>query len=156
MLEIVIPGFQTLRVDHLVLDFNGTLAHDGRLLEGVRERLCALSRSLTVHVLTADTFGNVDRELAGIPCQVVVIPSGDEAEAKRGYVHRLGCSTAVCVGNGRNDTLMLRDAALGLVVIQGEGCAYEALAAADVVLTNILDALDLMVRPRRLTATLRR
>lgn len=155
MIEILIPGFKTLRIDHLVLDFNGTLARDGRLLEGVRERLITLSHSVTVHVLTADTFGEVDREVAGIPCHVAVIPKGDEAVSKRNYVHRLGTEGVVCVGNGRNDRLMLGNAAVGIAVIQAEGCAREALMAADVVTTSILSGLDLMVHPKRLMATLR-
>ena len=35
MLTITIPGTTTLRLEHLVLDFNGTIACDGVLLEGI-------------------------------------------------------------------------------------------------------------------------
>jgi len=38
MLTIEIPGVRTLRIEHLVLDNNGTLACDGRLVKGVRGR----------------------------------------------------------------------------------------------------------------------
>ncbi|MHC1742603.1 MAG: HAD family hydrolase [Syntrophobacteraceae bacterium] len=155
MMEIRIQGFKSLQIDHLVLDFNGTLACDGRLLDGVRERLLTLAKDLTVHVLTADTFGNVARELDGLPCTLTVIPKEDEANAKLACIDKLGCATVICIGNGRNDKLMLSNAAVGICVIQTEGCSGEALRAADVVTTSILDGLDLIIHPLRLATTLR-
>jgi soluble P-type ATPase len=50
---------------------------------------------------------------------------------------------------------MLKEAALGIGVIQAEGAAVEAILAADLVTTSVLDALDLLIHPLRLTATLR-
>ena len=71
MIEVTIPGHAALRLNHLVLDYNGTLACDGALIEGVRERLIAArARRLSVHVITADTFGSVQAALAGLPCRV--------------------------------------------------------------------------------------
>ena len=75
--------------------------------------------------------------------------------AKDDYVRRLGAARTACVGNGRNDRLMLRAARLGIAVVQREGAASEALRAADVVAFSVSDALDLLLRPLRLTATLR-
>lgn len=155
MLEIHIPSFKNLQIDHLVLDFNGTLARDGRLLDGVKERVLALANALTLHVLTADTFGNVARELSDLPCTVTVIPREDEAGAKLACINELGCASVVSIGNGQNDALMLENAALGICVIQEEGCSKAALLAADVVTTSVLDALDLIIHPLRLVATLR-
>ena len=36
MLELDIPGFGLVRLEHLVSDFTGTLSVDGRLLPGVK------------------------------------------------------------------------------------------------------------------------
>ncbi len=154
-MEISIPGFGDLSLAHLVLDYNGTLAADGRLLPGVAPRLVRLAPSLEVHVLTADTFGGVREELAGLPVRVTVIPRGDEAQAKAGVVRTLGAERTAAIGNGRNDALMLSEAALGVAVLQGEGAAREALLAADVVAPDIQAALDLFLHPARLLATLR-
>jgi soluble P-type ATPase len=44
MLEMNIPGYRTLVLSFLVLDYNGTIACDGRLIPGVRDRLEALQR----------------------------------------------------------------------------------------------------------------
>ena len=155
MIEIAIPGSPTLRLEHLVLDYNGTLALDGELLAGVRERLTGLSARLQVHVLTADTFGRAGSCLEGVPCQLTVLGPGAQDRAKLEAVQRLGTQRAVCVGNGRNDSLMLEAAALGIAVILVEGACARTVAAADIVCVSIQDALDLLERPLRLVATLR-
>jgi soluble P-type ATPase len=140
---------------HLVLDYNGTLACDGTPLDGVKERVEALSAGLDIFILTADTFGTVQGRVRGWPCRVEVIPSGQEAEAKVRFIQGLGASGTAAIGNGRNDRLMLKEAALGIAVLQTEGTAVEALLAADLIVPGILDALDLFLKPARLKATLR-
>jgi len=155
MLEIAIPGGKVLKLMHLVLDYNGTLACDGALIDGVAHRLARLSNDLEVHVLTADTFGSVQQQLAGIACRLSIIPRENQDQAKKDYVQKLGFDNCVCVGNGRNDRLMLLEAALGIAVIQTEAAALAAVTAADVAAVSILDALDLLLHPLRLAATLR-
>ncbi|MEJ2747428.1 MAG: ATPase P [Anaerolineae bacterium] len=155
MIEISIPDFGDLHLEHLVLDYNGTLAVDGRILFGVRERLERLANQLTIHVITADTFGKAADYLAGIPCQLDILPPGRQDEAKREFVRELGVEKCVCVGNGRNDRLMLQEAALGIAILQEEGAAAATLIAADVVVPDIQSALELLMQPLRLTATLR-
>jgi soluble P-type ATPase len=155
LIEIEIPGFKHLRLEHLVLDYNGTLAVDGRLLPGVQERLYRLAEDLVVHVITADTFGEVRAAVAGLPCTLHVLPQQSQAEAKRDYIRGLDAECTVCIGNGRNDRLMLAEASLGIAVILGEGACSGCIAAADVVCRDIIDALDLLHHPLRLTATLR-
>ncbi len=155
MIEVSVPGFGELRLTCLVLDFNGTLAVGGMLLPGVAPLLGALAHTVDVHVLTADTFGSTRRELSGVPCAVTVLePDGQDA-AKADFVKRLGSRNTAAIGNGRNDRLMLREAALGIAVIQGEGAAFDTLRAALVVSTDIRDALGLLLNPNRIIATLR-
>ena len=155
MLEIDIPGYRALRLEHLVLDYNGTLACDGELLDGVRDCLGALAGTLHIHILTADTFGKARAQLAGIPCDLSILPVEDQDRRKLEYIQRLGAEATVCVGNGRNDRLMLQEAGLGIVVVQAEGAAMQTVLAADVLSPDILAALDLLAHPRRLLATLR-
>lgn len=155
MITIDVPAFGALRLEHLVLDFNGTLAVDGELLPGVAERLVALAPRLSIHVLTADTHGTAARALAGVPCALEVIPIAAQAEAKRRFVDSLGADGLVAVGNGRNDRLMVGAARLGIAVLQSEGAAAATIASADLVVPTITDALDLLVHPLRLVASLR-
>ena len=155
VISLDIPGFAEVRLEHLVLDFNGTLAEDGTLLPGVPQLLASLAERLQVHVVTADTFGRATEELAGLTLQLTVLPSGDQATAKLQYVQELTAERVVAIGNGRNDRLMLHAAALGIAVIQREGGATAAIGAAHIVATSIIDALQLLANARRLTATLR-
>ena len=155
MLRIDIPGAPTLELAHLVLDYNWTLAVDGEPLVGVAERLTHLAKQMEIHVVTADTFGKVQSRLLGLPCRITVLAQEDQVQAKRDYIRQLGPGKTVCMGNGRNDRLMLREAALGIAVIQGEGAASVTLAAADVVCGDAVTALDLLLHPLRLVATLR-
>jgi len=155
MIEIAIPGRAPLRLEHLVIDYNGTLACDGDLLPGVREALSILAERLAIHVVTGDTFGKARAGLSGLPCELVVLAPDDQAAAKRRYIERLGLAGCVAIGNGRNDRLSLQSAALGIAVIQAEGAAVEALSVADVVAPDIITALGLLLEPLRLVATLR-
>lgn len=155
MLTIDIPGYKELNFEHLVLDYNGTIACDGKVIAGVKERMDSLCGSLKIHVLTADSFGSVSRELKGYPCDLIVIGSGDQDKKKLDYIQQLGTSSTVCVGNGRNDILMLKQACLGIAVCQEEGAFSQTLLSADIACPDILSALDLLLHPVRLTATLR-
>ena len=137
------------------MDYNGTLAVDGEPVEGVLEALTALAETLQVHVITADTFGKVHTRLKGTPCRISILALDKQDVGKREYIRRLDAATTVCIGNGRNDCLMLKEAALGIAVILAEGAAAATLADADIVCTGILDALALLTHPLRLTATLR-
>ena len=155
MLEIDIPGHETLRLKHIVLDFNGTIACDGTLIDGVKGSLTALAGKLEVHIVTADTFGKAQEGLSGVDCQLsILVPDGQD-RGKLNYVKALGAEHVVCVGNGRNDRLMLKEAAVGIAVILKEGASADAVVAADIVCTDIVSALELLQNPLRLIATLR-
>ena len=155
MLCIDIPGSTRLTLEHLVLDYNGTLALDGTLLPGVGPALRELSEQLAVHVLTADTFGCAARELQGLPLTLSIVPAEKQDEHKKNYVEVLGAERCACIGNGRNDCLMLSCAAVGIAVIQQECAAAAALRCADIIAPDIFSALGLLQNPLRMAATLR-
>ncbi|MFP4306771.1 MAG: HAD family hydrolase [Thermodesulfobacteriota bacterium] len=155
MIDVEVPGFGRLGIEHLVLDYNGTLAVDGRLVDGVADDLNALADRLAVHVVTADTFGKAAEALSEVRCRLEILPPGGQDVAKRDFVQALGADRTAAVGNGRNDRLMLRAAAVGIAVILAEGAAGLTLADADVVTTGIRPALALLSNPLRLVATLR-
>ena len=155
MLCFDIPGRLSCEVEHLVLDYNGTLALDGTLLPGVGLALRGLSDQLTVHVLTADTFGRSALELQGLPLTLSIVPAGSQDKHKKNYVEVLGAEHCICIGNGRNDCLMLECAAVGIAVVQQECAAAAAVHSADIVAPDILSALALLQNPLRMVATLR-
>lgn len=156
MIKIEIPGLQTIIIEYLVTDYNGTLAQDGQLLDNVSEKLNKLSQQIKIHVITADTFGKAAENLKNINCQLHIITKNSQAIAKREYIRNLGTNKVCAIGNGNNDELMLKEAILGIAVEQNEGLSTKSLLASDVVCKSIIDALDLLLNPKRLVATLRK
>ena len=160
MIELHIPGRGVLQLEHLVCDVNGTLAIDGQIPDsgstGIIRALTTLRDRLTLHLLTADTHGRqavIDQQLG---LQAVRIRPGGEAEQKAAYVQRLGAEHVVAIGQGTNDALMLKAAALGICVLSAEGAAVETLLSADLVARDIHEALELLEKPLRIVATLRK
>lgn len=155
MFELDIPGFGSVRLFHLVSDFTGTLSVDGKLIDGVREKLNEVAKFLKVHILTADTFGRAKAELEGIECEVHILEGEDHDIQKEEFVNMLGSSSVFALGNGNNDRRMLSAAKIGVAVCLAEGCAIDAINSADIVVKSPLDAFDLLLNPKRLKATLR-
>ena len=145
------PGVRPRRLDHLAIDFNGTLAKDGALLPGVAVRLRRLGRRMRVTVLTADTFGTARRALRSLPVAVRTCRTGAD---KRRFARAQGRGV-VAIGNGRNDLEMFKEAVLAITVIGPEGAVPGLFRSATIIVSDVRDALDLLLRPKRLTATLR-
>jgi soluble P-type ATPase len=155
MLEIEIPGFGPVRLTHLVSDFTGTLSVDGNLLPGVGERLNRLAALVTIHILTADTFGKAREALQEVNCRIEILTGEAHDVQKEKFVRDLGPEQAVALGNGNNDRRMLKLAKIGIAVSEGEGCAVEALVNADIHVNRAIDGLDLLLLPKPCKATLR-
>jgi soluble P-type ATPase len=152
MIRIDIPQRGVIELRHAVFDVNGTLAVDGKPIPGVVDRLHMLAEQLSLHALTAGTHGNI-AELEGtlgFPLHKIV--TGEE---KLHIVEQLGPERVIAFGNGRNDRAMLRVSAIGVAILGGEGIAIETLQAADVLTLGPVDAIDLVLKPKRLIATLR-
>ncbi len=156
MIEIDIPGYKTFRFQHLVLDVNGTLAKDGHLIEETGELVEELRSRLEVHMITADTHGLQEVIDQQLNLTAVRIPVQRQAEAKLDYIEKLGSDLVVAIGNGANDAAMIEHAALGIAILGPEGVAGKTLQNADVVAPDIRSALELLLYPKRLIATLRR
>lgn len=154
-ISIVIPGSGPLHIQNVLFDLNGTLACDGIIVESTRDRLRKLGENLALYVMSADTHGTLDDVTAGLPLQVRRVRQVVGASEKRSFLEELGIQYTAAVGNGRNDVAMLEAAALGIVILGPEGTAREALLAADLVFGHIDDALDSLLNPNRLLATLR-
>ncbi len=156
MLKISLPGRgRVLELEYLLLDQNGTITCDGVLLPGVSQRIKELSETLHIYLLTADTFGSAVQIAEELGIELFKISPEQGGEDKRDFVQTLEPSKTVAIGNGYNDNLMLAEAALGIVVIGREGCSSLALKRSDIVVNNIEDALDLLLNPLRIVATLR-
>lgn len=154
-MEINIKGYGNIVIENLLLDFNGTIAKDGKLIEGLGEIINNLAKDINVYVITADTNNSVREELEGLPIEVLIIDGNEEGKEKLEVLKGLGEKVTVVVGNGNNDTLILSESILGISVIGEEGLSSKALVVSDIVVKEIYDALELLLKPKRMIATLR-
>ena len=155
MYSVDSPGFKEVKAEYLISDFTGTLSVDGALLPGVEDRLNRISEFMQVQILTADTFGKAREALEKVNCTINILTGADHDLKKEAQVKELGPEKVVALGNGNNDRKMLAAARVGIAVAEGEGCAVEAIVAANILVHRAQDALDLLLNPKRLKATLR-
>lgn len=155
MITVSIPKFAELNLNYALIDFNGTLAVDGRLINGIEERLNALAEHLEIHIITGDGIGTAKAELANVRCILTITPSEDQGITKQNYLHQLNPNQTVAIGNGRNDQFILKEAALGIAILGKEGLSTQAILAADIIVPSIDLALELLQKTKRLKATLR-
>jgi soluble P-type ATPase len=155
MIPIEIPGWGNLEIENVVFDLNGTLAEDGALLPGVKEKIELLSEKARVFIVTADFHGSAGAILQGVKAEWVRVTGEDTKSGKGEFLQTLTPEATICVGNGNNDQFMLEKCALGIAVLGKEGLSLAAMRHADLMVKNIYDAFDLLLKPKRLIATLR-
>lgn len=156
MINIDIPGFNSVEIKNVVFDFNGTIAEDGILICKVKEKIKELKhQDVNIYVLTADTYGTVKEQCVELPVKVEVFNNENAMEEKKKIVEKLGHDITVTIGNGRNDVEMFKNSIISIAVIGKEGCFSKAILEADIVVNNIIDAIDLLLKHKRIKATLR-
>lgn len=156
MIELNIPGRGNFKIDYIVSDVNGTIAVDGNLIPDIVRTIQRLKDRVMFHLITANTHGKqaeIDRILG---VEGIIISEGAEAEQKREYIRKLDSKKVISIGQGANDAGMLSEAAIGICVLSKEGTSIEAIQNADIVVQDILTALNLIENPLRLVATLRK
>ncbi|WP_291493653.1 HAD family hydrolase [Desulfurella sp.] len=154
-MEIEILGVGKIVLKRIILDFNGTLATNGVLIKETKGILENLSKAFDIHIVTGDTFSSAKEQLKGLNVKTIIAPLIDQTTFKLDYAKSIGLSNLVAIGNGKNDSLMLKYAKLGICVIGKEGANIEALQNSDIVVCDIISALELLLYPKRLVATLR-
>ena len=153
--RIDIPGWGNIDIENIVIDLNGTIAPDGRIAPEVKQKINSLSELAKVYILTADTQGTANEEILGMNAELIKIPEEDSKQGKFDFLKTLNLEVTVAIGNGSNDQLILKETALGIAVLGDEGVSVSAIKTADIVVKNIQNALDLLLKPKRLIATLR-
>jgi len=143
-----------MEIENIVLDLNGTIATDGKIPLEVKGKINSLSETVKVYILTADTQGTASKEISDMEAELLKVSEEDSAEVKLRVLKSLAPQKTVVIGNGNNDHLILREAALGIAVLGDEGMSVLAMKNADIIVKNISDALDLFLKPKRLIATL--
>jgi len=155
-MTIEIPNYKDITITDIVCDYNGTIAKDGIVFPEIKRLFAQLSKDFTLHVITADTFGSVKAQLEGYGAHIKILTSSNHTKEKADFVTALGADRCAAMGNGNNDSEMLKSAEIGIAVLGDEGCSREALLNAEIICQNSADTLALFLEPKRLIATLRR
>lgn len=155
MLLFNIPGREKIQIKNIVFDYNGTLAIDGIISEKIKNNIMKLKELADIYIVTADTNGSVIENCASLGVKIKTFPRENAGAEKERIVETLGGAGTLCIGNGYNDMLMAEKCALCICILGKEGCYGKLLTLADVVVTSIDDAIDLLLKPHRLIATLR-
>ena len=122
MIKTQIPGWGELAIENLILDFNGTIAKDGRVMDGVKELLEKIhDQGVTIYIVTADTNGTVMEECAKLPVEVKIFDSDTVARDKRCLCQSLGCERTASIGNGKNDIQVFPVSVFSIAVIGNAG-----------------------------------
>ncbi len=156
MIQLEIPGRGNVDLKYAVFDVNGTIAVDGQLTSGIKALFQDVREKLEIFLLTADTHGKQETINQELSLQATIIQKGDEAEQKAAFVEKLGAHQVVAVGQGANDAQMIAKAAIGICLLSEEGTALDSLLNADLMVPDILSALQLLQKPIRLIASLRK
>jgi len=154
MISINIPGWGGMDIENMVIDLNGTLAIDGKIPQEVKERIVKLSEMAKLYILTSDTHGTALEECRDLRVKLVIIEGQESEKGKFEFIKSLNLEKTVAIGNGNNDKIILKEAALGIAVLGEEGLSVSAVKNADIMVKNIFDALDLFLKPKRLIATM--
>lgn len=155
MLTYDIPGLGEIKIENLVFDYNGTIAVDGELISGVKELFCELKKHANIYILTADTYGTAEAQCTETGISIETFPKGKAAQYKKEFVEEIGADKTICIGNGFNDIEMFKTARLSIGVIEKEGCSGKLLVNSDVIVNSMIDAAEVLLKGKRLKATLR-
>ena len=151
-----IPNYKRLEIENILLDINGTIQFSGKISEELKQKIIELKQKFQIILISADTRGNL-KEIAselGLNYEKLT-KKRSEREQKEKIVEKYNKENTIAIGNGNNDELMLKKAALGIAIIGSEGASIKAITSADIIVTNPIDAIDLILDEKKLIATLR-
>ena len=158
-IQIDIPGHGKLDIRYIVTDYTGTHSCGGVISEGALDLFRQLSERVDILILTSDTFGTVRKTFDGLDVQIKILEGEKHDQQKADFVRELGAHQVAAFGNGQNDRWMLavvkEACGLSVAVDNGEGCAWDSISHAQLLIHGAKNALMLLVDTRRVTATLR-
>jgi soluble P-type ATPase len=153
-MKLEIQNMGSIEIKNIVLDFNGTIAKDGKVYEEIKAKIINLAKNFDIYILTSDTHGNAAKELKNLPVKLKILKTSNHTKEKEEFVRNL--KNVFAIGNGSNDSLMLKTAEIGVCVINKEGASSKSIINANIICKSITDAFELLENPKRIIATLRK
>ena len=151
-----IPNYKRLEIKNILLDINGTIQFNGKISVELKQKIMELKQKFKIILISADTRGNLKEIASELDLNFEKLTENrPEREQKGKIVDKYNKENTIAIGNGNNDELMLKKAALGIAIIGSEGVSIKAINSADIIVTNPIDAIDLILDEKKLIATLR-
>jgi soluble P-type ATPase len=154
MITIQRPGQSPIEIEYLLIDYEGTLASDGRVHPKSKDKINLLAKRISVYILAKSEQEKVEERLRKVKAEILFFTEGEASGEKLDFLRRLDPEKTVAIGNGVDDAPMLEEAGFSICVIGKEGTSVETLNRADMVVTDILSGLDFLLKPLRQKATL--
>jgi len=152
-MEYKVPHGETFVIDTIVLDLNGTLSVNGKIPEGVKERIDKLTElNFKIILFTGNQRGTADNLCNRLGIEYKVTHTGKEKETE---MLKLDTKKCAAIGNARIDIGTFKHAKLSILTLQSEGIHAKSIPYVDIIAPSILDALDLLINKDSLCATLR-
>jgi soluble P-type ATPase len=154
MITIQRPGQEPLKIEFILLNFEGTLATDRRVHPKAKDKLNLLSKRSKIYILAKGEQEAIREILKKVKAEVIYLTEGEVSQGKLDLLRQVVAARTVAIGNGVDDAAMIEEAGLGICIIGVQGTSSEAIKKADVVFSDILHALDFLLKPMRHQATL--
>lgn len=148
------PGQPNIEIECLLIDYEGSLAIDGRVHPKAKDKINLLSKRIKIYILAKDEKEKVEERLKNVKAEVFFLQEGQATMEKLELLKRVGPERTVAIGNGTDDVSLLEEAILSICVIGKEGASGEALKKADLVVTDVINGLDFLLKPLRQKNTL--
>ncbi len=156
MISIQRPGQPPMDIEFLLIDYEGSLAMDGRIHPKAKDKINLLSKRLKIYIFAKGEREKVEERLRRVKGEIIFLNEGKTSGEKLEVLKKVGLERTVVIGNGVDDPALFEEARLSICVIGKEGAAGEAIKKADLVVTDILNGLDFLLKPLRQRATLGR
>ena len=106
-------------------------------------------------MLTADTYGTISQYFVDTNVSVNILKSTNATKEKREFVEHLGKNATIAIGNGSNDSEMIKVSKLGISIIGHEGLSTKTIVNSDIIFNSFEDVYNSLLNTKRIVATLR-
>lgn len=143
-----------MEINTIVLDLNGTLAVQGKIVNGAKERLRKVNDlGIRVLLFTGDARGNANSFCSELGIEFK--KAGSQREKEQFFLE-LDTKKTAAIGNARIDNGNFKHAKLSIATLQAEGIHTGILKHVDIIVLSINDALDLFLDVDTMKATMRK
>jgi len=143
----------TLTIETLVFDLNGTLANNGQIKRSTRSLLKKLKKAgFRLILISSDQRGNAASWTEKMDMEFYAAATSDEKERQ---INELQLKNFAAVGNARVDIGLFAHAQLRIATLQQEGLHTAILPHIDILVRHIDHALALFLDEDALCATLK-